>query len=106
MAQAANVIPFRNEKISFEAAEINVLKVIERYDGHRQVVIFSLSLLAKSSADLKQSFMDVCNTAHLRSDAWDEMIENCDMLARDYEALAGILDTVKSRLSAVAAGHV
>lgn len=100
MAQAAQIIPFPSNKLTFKAIKIDVDKVIAGYDRNRPYVAIAVKFLTLTPAKLKQS------VSRMQKDLKDEpvtrLIADFESLSKDYAAMSEMLDTAAARLTA---GH-
>lgn len=111
VAQAANVIAFPTNKLSFKALKIDAKAVIGKYDGHRQYVAFALALLSKTPAKLKKDINRLSKTIEggqtvLKGDVVGGLISDFENMTKDYLGLAEIMDAAAARLIAAQRGLI
>jgi uncharacterized protein YfeS len=99
MAQAANVISFPSNKLTFKAAVIDEAKVLANYDRKRVCVATCLHMLKMSPKALKK-LVAALEAAH-SPEYVAELIEEFEDCGEDFAILAQFFDSLVARLTAV-----
>ena len=98
MSQAANIIAFPSNKLTFRAMKIDVDKVMARYDYNRTLVVYAVTVLTLAPKKVRQTVLKI--DKETEKETVSKLIADFESMSKDFVAMSEMLDAAAARLEA------